>query len=81
MFLTLYIIIGMLTYTVGKWLAKHPTGVPDLPVTQDIENIREALFAFFLLVTFTWPLFWCVILMSSITKLISIIFHRKKRTA
>lgn len=74
-----YIIIGMLTYVVGKWLAKHPTGVPDLPVTQDIENIREALFAFFLLVTFTWPLFWCVIAVSSGTKLISIISH--KRTA
>jgi hypothetical protein len=74
-----YIIIGMLTYLVGKWLAKHPTGVPDLPVTQDIESIREALFAFFLLVTFAWPLFWCVIAVSSGTKLISVIFH--KRTA
>lgn len=76
---SLYITIGILTYIVGKWLAKHPTGVPDLPVTQDIENIREALFAFFLLVTFTWPLFWCVIAVSSGTKLISIISH--KRTA
>jgi len=79
MFFMLYIIIGMLTYSVGKWLAKHPTGVPDLPVAQDIESIREALFAFFLLVTFTWPLFWCLIAVSSGTKLISVIFH--KRTA
>jgi len=72
-----YIIIGILTYLVGKWLAKHPTGVPDLPVAQDIENIREALFAFFLLVTFTWPLFWCMIAVSSVTKLISIISHMR----
>jgi len=73
-----YIIIGVLTYMTGKWLAKHPTGVPDLPVTQDIEEIREALFAFFILVMLFWPLFWCVIAVSSATKFISIVSHRKR---